>query len=386
MIDLLAWALMLPPALATLVLTIELGAAHWPRPMLLSTVPGSCPRIAILIPAHDEAATIEATIIAIKATPPPGARILVVADNCSDDTARRARTAGAEAIERHDPERRGKGYALAFGREHLAADPPDVVVVIDADCTMPGDGMARLATEARRTDRPVQSAYLMRPRPDRGPLAALSGFAFLVRNLVRQRGLTRIGAPALLTGSGMAFSWTILAQAPLATDDLAEDLALGLNFARAGMPPLFIEDVQCWSDPASRGAVYAQRTRWEHGFLRTAVGNALPLLVTPRWRSIWLGLHLMVPPLALLGVVDLLVLLILIGLVGRGATPAPLLLLAPLFLLLHVLIVASWVRFGRSQIGAGQLLLAPLYILWKLPIYAAAILRPERRWRRTGRD
>jgi hypothetical protein len=31
-------------------------------------------------------------------------------------------------------------------------------------------------------------------------------------------------------------------------------------------------------------------------------------------------------------------------------------------------------------------LLAPIYIAWKLPIYVAAVFRPERRWTRTGRE
>lgn len=58
----------------------------------------------------------------------------MVADNCTDDTARLASAAGAEVIERHDALLRGKGYALDFGVRHLAQQPPDVVIVVDADC------------------------------------------------------------------------------------------------------------------------------------------------------------------------------------------------------------------------------------------------------------
>jgi cellulose synthase/poly-beta-1,6-N-acetylglucosamine synthase-like glycosyltransferase len=386
MIDLLAWVLMLPSALATLVLVVELVAAHWPRISQPATTPDSPLRIAILIPAHNEASAIEATVTDIKRVAPAGTRILVVADNCTDDTAPLARSAGAEVVERHDSDRRGKGHALAFGRDHLAADPPEVVMVIDADCTVPGDGILRLAATACRTGRPVQSTYLMRPRSDRGALAGLSGFAFLVRNLVRQHGLARIGAPALLTGSGMAFEWAMFRTAPLATDDLVEDLALGLHFARAGMPPLFLDDVHTWSEPAPRNAAYGQRIRWEQGFLRRASREAWPLLTAGRWSLLWLGLHLLVPPVALLIAIDAIVFLLLIGLVGLGATPAPLILLSPPLFVLPILIALSWARFGRDQIGPAQLLLAPFYILWKLPIYIAALVRPERHWNRTGRD
>ena len=50
----------------------------------------------------------------------------MVADNCSDDTAEIARTAGVDVVVRHDPERRGKGYALEFGVRQLRLNPPDV--------------------------------------------------------------------------------------------------------------------------------------------------------------------------------------------------------------------------------------------------------------------
>ncbi|QTH20869.1 glycosyltransferase [Rhizorhabdus wittichii] len=380
MTDLIAWLIVALPAVATLVLAIELAAAQ--ASLRPPPAPRDDPRIAIVIPAHDEAAGIAAAVTAARAAAPPGARLLVVADNCADDTAARARAAGAEAIERDDPDRRGKGFALAFARDHLAADPPDVVVVVDADCTVADDGIARLAAAVQAQGRPVQSTYLMRPAPDRGTLVALSGFAFLVRNLVRQRGLARLGAPALLTGSGMAFPWAAFAAAPLATDDLAEDLAIGIALTRQGFPPAFLPQVATWSDPARRDATRAQRTRWEQGFLRTARAAALPLIAAGGWPLAWLGLHLLVPPLALLVAIDgaVLALLALLG------SPAPFALLATLLGATGALLLLCWWRFGRDQLSAGRLLLIPLYVLWKLPLYAAAALRPERRWIRTDRD
>jgi len=375
--DFPAWALLIVTAWPTAVLLIELIAAQLPpRPIEAE----GAPDIAIVIAAHDEAGGIAATLAAVRSVAPAGARLLVVADNCGDATAALARAAGAEVIERQDAARHGKGFALAFARDYLASDPPAVVIVLDADCAMAGDGIARLAAAAQALGRPVQSAYLMRPRPDRGALAALSGFAFLVRNLVRQRGLARLGAPAVLTGSGMAFPWTVFAGAPLASGDLVEDLRLGVALARAGDPPAFLADVTTCSDPAPRGAMRAQRSRWEHGFLRSALRTAPPLIGAGRWPLLWLGLHLTVPPIALLATIDLIALLLL------AASPLPQAILAGLVLLLALLMLLSWARFGRQQISARQLLLVPFYMVWKLPIYMAALLRPERRWVRTGRD
>ena len=63
-----------------------------------------------------------------------GDRLIVVADNCSDDTAAVASSAGAETVERNEPAKIGKGYALDHALRHLALDPPAVVICVDADC------------------------------------------------------------------------------------------------------------------------------------------------------------------------------------------------------------------------------------------------------------
>ena len=64
--------------------------------------------IAVLIPAHNESYGLVATLYSIKAQLQPQDRLLVVADNCSDDTAEVAKNSGAEVIERQDLKNRGK--------------------------------------------------------------------------------------------------------------------------------------------------------------------------------------------------------------------------------------------------------------------------------------
>ncbi|HEV2043515.1 MAG TPA: glycosyltransferase, partial [Sphingomicrobium sp.] len=70
----------------------------------------------MVIPAHDEEASIAATIAALSVETAGIADLLVVADNCSDHTAKIASAGGARTIVRTDPNSRGKGYALAFAR------------------------------------------------------------------------------------------------------------------------------------------------------------------------------------------------------------------------------------------------------------------------------
>src|SRR5439155_17254118 len=119
--------------------------------------------VAVLIPAHDEATVIGATLRTLIPTLPPGARVLVVADNCSDTTATIASECGAEVVERHYATRRGKGFALDFGIQHLASNPPDAVVFLDADCRVAADTVRLLAAAAVASGRPVQGLNLCDP-------------------------------------------------------------------------------------------------------------------------------------------------------------------------------------------------------------------------------
>lgn len=381
---LLAWLCLAPVAGITIIFIVEMGAGLGRlRPFAIR---GPRPTIAVIVPAHDEAGGIAATVAALRHDMPDHSRLLVIADNCSDETAAVARAAGASVIERRHPDDRGKGYALAYARDRLAGDPPEVAIVIDADCRISPGGIARLAQVASDTGRPVQAAYLLAPRRSAGPMVQLSGFAFLVKNLVRQRGLARIGAPAILTGSGMAFPWAILADAPLATGDIVEDLGLGIVLSRAGRPPLFCADVTVLSDPSSAGGTIEQRRRWEQGFIDTARSQALPLLRSGRPGLGWLGLHLLVPPLALLMLLHAAISCVLAAAVAAGASPCALAVQLILLGITLILIAAAWWRDGRAQMGASVFLRIPLYILWKLPIYLSALDRRERRWTRTRRD
>jgi cellulose synthase/poly-beta-1,6-N-acetylglucosamine synthase-like glycosyltransferase len=380
---LFAWLLLLPVALISAIFATEVVMGLLPARRDFPL--GRVTHIAIIIPAHDEEAGIADTVGALLADAPVGVRLLVVADNCHDQTAGAARAAGAEVIERVDPHHIGKGYALAYARDHLAGRPPEIAIAIDADCRIAPGGISRLATVAAGSTAPVQANYLMRPDRSAGPMVQFSGFAFLVKNLVRQRGLDRIGAPAILTGSGMAFPWAIFATAPLATGDIVEDLALGVALARRGQPPIFLPDVTIWSDAGSTRATMKQRRRWEHGFLATARSTAPALLGSARWAHFWLGAHLLVPPLTLLMIVHLVLLAGLAWSCFAGASPGPLMTEGLVIASLLLLVARAWFREGREQMRAVTWLLLPWYMIWKIPIYLALLLRPERDWIRTDR-
>jgi cellulose synthase/poly-beta-1,6-N-acetylglucosamine synthase-like glycosyltransferase len=360
-----------------------LAGLRRPRPFAAN---GPMPRTTVLIPAHDEAGGIEAVICAMSES---GCDILVVADNCTDDTAKNAREAGVRVTERVDTSLRGKGFALAFGRDALRADPPDVIIVMDADCIPHGDALVRLACQANQTGRVVQARYQLDTRVDDVPTTRISNFAFSLKNVLRQRGLMQLSGTCLLTGTGMAFPWPLFDAAPLATADSVEDLAIGLALVRAGKRPLYADDALVTSAPASGVAAITQRTRWEHGFILTALTVAPQMMMrgirTLDWASFWLGMHLIVPPLALaFGIAGLALVMTLM--LGAFSSFAPALGLAVITAVAGIAVMCGWRVVGRAALPFSTLLRVPLYVAWKLPIYLKLARGADRRWTRTERD
>ncbi|MBD2750540.1 glycosyltransferase [Microvirga sp. BT688] len=375
----------------TLALEI-LGASALKNPAKLAFRTGRSTRpgpIAVLVPAHNEEAGILTTLQDITAQLRPGDRLLVVADNCTDNTAAVARAAGAEVCERHDPARRGKGYALDWGLRHLRQDPPEAVVIIDADCRVASGSILTLAVTALAAGRPTQAFYAM-TAASRASERRVQEFAWVLKNHVRPLGLAKLGLPCQLMGTGMAFPWQALTAVDLASGHLVEDVKLGLDLAARGWAPLFCPSAYIESTfPTSENGILTQRQRWEVGSTRTLLHEGpralwqglkhrnLPLLV--------LALDILVPPLSLLGGAIGLVWLACAAaaLAGHGLTP--LMLATGAGLLAASSLVLAWARFGRQIMTArdgGELL---GYLRQKIEIH---LRRPGQRpqWIRTDRS
>ncbi|HIK46462.1 MAG TPA: glycosyltransferase family 2 protein [Leptolyngbyaceae cyanobacterium M65_K2018_010] len=384
----IALALLIP----CLMLFAEIGLAAWRRPL------SPCPlldsdraTLAVLMPAHNEAAGLGKTLAGLLPELQPQDRILVVADNCNDETAAIARAAGAQVVERNHPTQRGKGYALDYGLKHLQQNPPDVVVFMDADCDLEAGGLRQLAEQALAVRRPVQANYLIQQPPTASLKSLISAFAVKVKNLVRPLGLQRMGAPCLLTGTGIALPWDMAIAVDIASGHIAEDMKWGLDLALAGYAPTYLPTVQVTSRlPNDIGAAKVQRTRWEHGHLQI-MGAYLPRLFGQalrqrRWDLLALALELSIPPLSLLVMIwaSVTVITLLFALGAQIWLPLYMALVAGSALLGGVAL--AWSGFGRSELSLGQLVMIPAYLLWKIPLYVAFLIRPEQRWVRTQRD
>jgi cellulose synthase/poly-beta-1,6-N-acetylglucosamine synthase-like glycosyltransferase len=361
------------------------------RSFELERLPDSWPRVAVLIPAHNEGAGVVPTLADAKSQLRGTDRLLVVADNCDDDTAAVARAEGAEVHERRDPERRGKGYALSAGVAHLSGDPPDVVIIVDADCRLLPGAVERLASTCAQRQRATQASYMMRAPPGATLRYDVAEFAWRIKNFVRPLGLYRLDLPCPLTGSGMAFPWRTIRSANLASGNIVEDMALGIELAMRGEPPLFCPQAHVTSTfPLSTKGGETQRRRWQHGHLQTIVQSFGPLIrigiVNRRFDQIALALDLAIPPLSSLVVAAS------TGVVIAFAMRWALLWSAPLYfagadaIILVSAIALAWVFHGQDILPLGALPKIVPYVLSQLHIYRSILKsKGPAQWTRTDR-
>ena len=382
----------LPLLLWSSLLLLEIVCAAFPgtRKRDKAAAQKSCSYV-VLIPAHNEAKVIQETLHRLREKMNGDGRILVVADNCSDDTAALAKACGVEVLERHSESERGKGYALNFGLRHLSAAPPEAIVLLDADCLFSRGTPEQLAACAVATGRPVQCDNTTRAHDGAGLGRRIALFAWRVKNTLRPAGLRALGLPSQLTGTGMAFPWRVIGAVKVPSSDLVEDMVLGLNLARDGHYPHYFPAVQIISDfPDSSEAQRTQRDRWEHGHLQTIL-QVLPRMLGAAIarrdaRLLFMCLDHSIPPLSLLAMT--------VGAYTAMAALAALLVPAvtPLFVALGLCsafagaVTLAWRFAARDLLTASELLTVPVYALRKLAIYVRFVRRRQVEWIRTARD
>lgn len=343
--------------------------------------------ITVLVPAHNESLVIAETIKSILPQLTSADQLLIVADNCSDDTAAKSSGIGAIVIERENLQLRGKGYALDFGLQWLKQNPPQMIVIVDADCVVAPNAIAILANACVNYQRPIQALYLMKSQPKPSLKERIAEFAWVVKNLVRPLGFNALGLPCQLMGTGMAFLWGDISKADLANGHIVEDMKLGVDLTRLNKAPLFLPDALVTSVfPLTYEAANSQRTRWEHGHLSVIVNEAPRLFFEAikqgNWQMLGLAFDLIVPPIAILAMLCVVVWVVSLFLANKLV-----LFMASILLGVLVLsIILSWIYFGRNIISLKQLCYAPIYALTKIPLYIKFFLNRQVEWVRSKRD
>ncbi|CAB3903254.1 hypothetical protein LMG26846_04622 [Achromobacter insuavis] len=351
-------------------------------------------RFDILVPAHNETAVIERTVRSLAAIdwPREHYRIIVIADNCTDDTAALARAAGAEVIERHDDQHRGKGYALEYGIARSAADGfAHAVAVIDADTEVTPNLLAAYAARIEQGAAVMQVHYGVL-NPDESWRTRIITIAYGAFHAVRGRARERLRASNGLRGNGMCMTHALLREVPFNIHSMAEDLEYGVVLGLHGHRVVYIDEASADAElVASERGSRTQRQRWEGGRLavmRTYVGRLLRQAVTrPSWICLELAIDLLTMPLGYIAL-QIGALLVLGGLAawllpGAGLAAWPLLALVLLGVLaLHAL--RGWQLSPLGPRALLDLLRVPFFVLWKL--YVLLRNRRNKRWIKTDRD
>jgi lipopolysaccharide/colanic/teichoic acid biosynthesis glycosyltransferase/glycosyltransferase involved in cell wall biosynthesis len=354
--------------------------------------PHPLPRVAVVIPAHNEEILIRATVSSVLASRYP-AELLdvhVIADHCQDGTARIAGEAGAAVAVRDGQAKRGKGHAIDwFLRSHRAdLDTAGVIVILDADTLMDPGFIAEVSRVIGDGEAKAVQGYHGVSNLGCGWRADLCEAAFAVSHHLRALGRNALGGTAGLKGNGMAFAADLLLERGWPAHSLVEDLEFTLVLLEDGVRVRYVPEARVRAEMVTQaGAAARQRERWEGG--RMAMVRAWSGRL---WRGGWRRLDaalleawadLVFPPFGILagGLAGVILAGHLLGWTGVAA--------AGWFSVAAMAAqvgLALWHR-GVPRTVWKSLFRVPALILGKVPLYLRLVLRgPGGEWVRTRRN
>jgi cellulose synthase/poly-beta-1,6-N-acetylglucosamine synthase-like glycosyltransferase len=389
----IAFATMAPSVYLAILTAVGLPR---PRPPRSDRTPST--RFVILVPAHDEAAGIAATLDSFRRLRYPSSLVSVhvVADNCTDDTATVVRHHGVDVHERDVPDAPGKGPALnwLFDRLVEADIAFDAVAIVDADTSLEPEFLVSMDRAISDGADVAQGYYSVRD-PDASPSTSFRFAALACRHHLRALGRNRLGASCGLYGNGMAFRGELLARRRW-SGHLVEDAELQNELLLDGHLVHYVPDAQLRAEmPSDQFGATSQNERWERGRIELArrfVPQLVRRALTTRRRRVAMvdaAVDHLVPPLSVLVMAQLAV-----GAVAAlgsvtGSRSARRLLAGEVAALAIVAIhaVAGLISVGAPARHIRSLVAAPGIVLWKTRLWAS-VARGDAAvdWTRTRRN
>ncbi|MDZ7808682.1 MAG: glycosyltransferase family 2 protein [Gracilimonas sp.] len=352
-------------------------------------------KFAIVIPAHNEELLISHTLYSLFSLIYPKSKyeVFVVADNCTDDTARIARNIGATVMEREHETLRGKGHALRWAfSEILIKDEFEGLVVFDADSQISGNYLCVMNHYMENGSRVIQSSDLVQPQPGVWS-SEMTRIGFTLYNLVRPLGRNFLNLSMGLRGNGMCFHPQVLKQIPWEAYSLTEDIEYGILLILKGEKIQFAPEANVIAKmPENSKNAESQRERWEMGRYPIIARYSLPLIrkffKTGNLSYLDTFIDLIMPPMVNLMIMILMftVLNLIPALFGIGNFMFFTLVWGTLFALsiIHLLIGFKAADVDRNLYKA--LIHVPRYAFWKLMLYIKAFAKgKEENWIRTTR-
>ncbi|MCA9199212.1 MAG: glycosyltransferase family 2 protein [Planctomycetales bacterium] len=397
-IDIIVWVVLLIPALmVSLYYGLFVTLRQLGRSYRVSDRAVASHRFVIVIPAHNEQTTLPRTLHSCQTVDYPQnlLRVLVVADNCADNTVRIATDMGFDVLQRHDPQHAGKGFALQAAFDQLLYRTEfvwDVVLVLDADCPLELDTLRKLDSALADGHDVLQANHRV-TNADASPIAYAASVGRVLEYDLFFAPKTTWRLAVLLVGTGMVLRRTVLERIPWNAQGIVEDTEYTIELAQHRIPVRFVANSYIqWTSAETVEELRVQRTRWADGNLRLSRIQALRLLGSGlRQGNLLLAdlgvtLLLLSRPLVLLHA-GLAVVAAMFCSVNQIAT-------WPSMLLAAIVIMALQARYlwcGIAMLGLNRkrmthLLAAPLVVL-RLTVVAikGLIAKPESKWNRTPR-
>ncbi len=233
---------------------------------------GKLHRYAVLIAARNEEAVIAKLIESIKNQNYPSEliEIFVVADNCTDNTAQKARTAGAYVYERFNRYKIGKGYAIEFLLDRIAEEYPespfDGYFVFDADNLLDENYIAEMNKSFSNGNRIITS-YRNSKNYGSNWISAGTALWFLRESQYLSRSRSLLGVSCAVSGTGFLFHREIIERSGgwkffLLTEDIEFSIYNVINGERIA----YCESAVLYDEqPARFRQSWNQRMRWTKG-------------------------------------------------------------------------------------------------------------------------
>ena len=206
--------------------------------------------------------------------------IFVVADNCTDSTAKIARSAGAIVHERFNLEERGKGYAMEwmFSKLFKLQRNYDGVVVFDADNLVHENFLLEMNNRLCKGEKVIQG-YLDAKNPDDTWISGTFAISFWVVNHIWHLAKYNIGLSSVLGGTGMCISTEVLRKFGWGATCLTEDMEFTMKVLLKGIPTTWAHDAIVYDEkPLTFAQAWKQRKRWAQGHFDIA-GRYIPSMI-----------------------------------------------------------------------------------------------------------
>ena len=225
-----------------------------------------------IIPAHNEEAVVANLIESLKNQNYNKQLydIYVIADNCTDNTAKVAKKAGAIVYERFDETKKTKGYALNWFLQQKIKENADydAFFVFDADNIVDENFIKNMNKKLCQGEDVVQG-YRDIKNPTDSWISA--GYAIFYWTMHRFYHLARynLGLSPLLNGTGFMVKFDIIKPNGWDTETLTEDIEFSLKRIVKGKRLGWATDAIVYDEqPVGFKQSWSQRSRWTVGHIQ----------------------------------------------------------------------------------------------------------------------